>query len=637
MANTDGRFNPAYSTIQAIYLGSLNITRQNSECVFDKLELVENINDLVPSGGILVKDFKDIVSYIKVNEIDKVKIVFFNGTTWILDITGVSYINNAASDTEENFVMIYLSNRYYKLMQKSSLTKSLEIQKPQVYLIHDFINLLKEKVFATTNGIVDNATNYVLYRPLNTLHDRQEAVSDNALEYLNYLASAAVGDIHSGFEYGTPQFMFWTDLDGSVNFKYLHRNPEDDPNFGSRVYIGIYNGDSVVQKLSDGNVYRKAYYYNTNPAFQFISKNYYYIKKTPKILDSIPPNLSEAGEKNYNTQCLTYQFQDEGQRFNIEIVDSEGLNEAIPGSYQLIYDKHWGYYEGLDTINNVSYYAHIGQDFGTQKAYSELNLMGIDGYMPFVDNTEMWKNMFDMTEVHPNYPDSRDFGENPPGPDTYLQKIMNIRYDKFTEIINDINLRTEKIRDIELQNFIMYSLCCMGQKNQEDCFFAALTRYEEDINCPEGTDVGKKYRYAWNKLKFEGTTGACGGIQGECGGSGASCGIQYFYQMEKWVYDSLKSSSTQDDTWAINLNERGLTAGYIPAGYISSCAPTNFNLRPIGSKSETVEAAEDIFHIVKICKYVENNNILYYFDAQNAFDGCCSVAAPTTIEGSGGP
>ena len=57
MANTDGRYNPAYSTIKTILLGSLNITRQNTECVFDKLELVENVNDVFPNGVLIVKDF----------------------------------------------------------------------------------------------------------------------------------------------------------------------------------------------------------------------------------------------------------------------------------------------------------------------------------------------------------------------------------------------------------------------------------------------------------------------------------------------------------------------------------------------------------------------------------------------------
>jgi hypothetical protein len=631
MPNTQGQFNPAYSTIKSIQLGSLNITRQNTECIFEKLELVENVNDVFPNGVLIVKDFKDIISYIKINKIEKIYVTFFNGNVWEMDITAVSYINNAASDTEENFVGIYLSNLYYKKVQKSSLIKTLGITKPQVYLINEFVDLLKQSSFNNAGGFSDPTTNYVVYKPLNTLHERQQSVADNPIEYLNYLASSAVGDIHAGLDYGTPQFMFWTEFDGSVNFKYFHRNPNDDDSAADPVKVGIYTGDAVIQKLSDGKVYRKAYYLNTNPGIQFISKNYYYIKKTPKLLDSIPTGISGGDVDAYNTSCLSYQFQDEGQKYNIEIIDADGLQQAVPGADQLIYDNHWGYYDGLESLNDSSYHAHMGQQFGTEKTYSNLNFMGASQYMPYVDNTEMWKNMFDMTEVHPHYPDAQTFSTSVPGQDTKLQKIIDIRYNTFLSTINDTDERLKKIREIELQNFIMYSLCCMGKKNDEECFFAALLKYEEDNNCSEGNSVGKKYRYKWNKLIFDGPTGASGstsnpGSCGGCGGSGASggsCSIDYFYQIEKWSYDSLKSSAVQDDTWAINLNERALGTGYIPPGYILDCVPAGFKMRPIGAKSKDILPSEDIFHVVKLCKHTENGQSVYHFSAENAFDGCC--------------
>jgi len=277
-----------------------------------------------------------------------------------------------------------------------------------------------------------------------------------------------------------------------------------------------------------------------------------------------------------------------------------------------------------------------------------MNFMGSSGYMQFVDNTEMWKNMFDMTEVHPNYPDSIGSAALVPGNDTYLQKVMNIRYNSFlaentagASGASGAAARLEEIRKIELQNFIMYSLCCMGNKKDEECFFAALLRYEEDSNCPEGNDFGKKYRYQWAKLKFDGPSGAsaatgvsgASGASGSSGASGAGCGVALFYQIEKWSFDSLQSSGTQDDTWAINLNERGITAGYIPTGYVTECVPEGFQFRPIGAKENPVPSGEDIFHIVKLCKYTESNNVVYYFTAENAFDGCC---VSTTTGGGGG-
>ena len=82
MPNTDNRFNPAYSTIQKIILKSstedsaknLIINETNTEnnkvCRFERIEMVENINDLCPSGVILVSDLADVVSHIAKNKLE---------------------------------------------------------------------------------------------------------------------------------------------------------------------------------------------------------------------------------------------------------------------------------------------------------------------------------------------------------------------------------------------------------------------------------------------------------------------------------------------------------------------------------------------------------------------------------------
>jgi hypothetical protein len=48
--------------------------------------------------------------------------------------------------------------------------------------------------------------------------------------------------------------------------------------------------------------------------------------------------------------------------------------------------------------------------------------------------------------------------------------------------------RLSKLRQIEAQNFVMYSLCCMGKK--ENCFFAVLQRYEPDTAYYGSTGTG---------------------------------------------------------------------------------------------------------------------------------------------------
>jgi hypothetical protein len=628
MSEVDPNFNPAYSTIKGIYFRNqsgtetLNIIRQNTECVFEKIEFVENVNDVLPNGVLVVKDTKDIVSRLKEFEIDRIIIEFFDSTLWYLDITSVSYLNNAASDTEENFVGIYFSNQYYKLSQQKSLNQSLGVKKPNVYKINDFVELIGNSVLRQASGSYnDPATNYVLYKPLNTTQNRNEAISDNPIEYLNYLTTNAVAA-----DTNAPTFMFWTDFAGNVNFKSFNYNLDKDASFSTidadYRRFGVFEGDSVIQQLSDKRFYRKIYFYNTDPAYQFISKNYYYIRKTPKLLDSVPPGLcADSGQLDqYNYNTLSYQFQDEGQRYNIEVINQTNTGNAIPGSDQLFYTSHWGYYDGVDSIDRETTLTNISQDFGTRNSYKQLNLMGSSGYMQYVDNTEMWKNMFDITPVHPDIPNTSYVI----GSSTNLQKVIDGRYNAFIQGLSGSEKQLEQLRQIELQNFVAYSLCCMGSKQTEDCFFALLTRYE--IDCTKGySGAGPRaYRYQWRKLEFD-TTGLPSGMGATgCVGPSGPSGAKYFHQVENWSWSGERSSYSQDNSWAINLNERGITGDYYPPGWVAGCLPTGFAYRPIGAK-ERGFTAEEISHVAKLCKYTDGLNVMYYFIAENVVDGCCDT------------
>jgi hypothetical protein len=141
----------------------------------------------------------------------------------------------------------------------------------------------------------------------------------------------------------------------------------------------------------------------------------------------------------------------------------------------------------------------------------------------------------------------------------------------------------------------------------------------------------KMYRYKWNKINFDsgttgssGGTGSTGGMGGSSGSSGAT-GSYLVHQLEKWSLDpTVKSNNTQDSTWAINLNERGLSGNVLPPGWVVS-STGNFKYRPIGaSGSSSFNASGNIFHIARICvETVDGNNQLAYFWAENTVDGDC--------------
>ena len=659
MPNTSKNFNPAYSTIKAIYLTDsynvgdgklknyLNILRQNKECRFERLETVENINDVFPNGSIGVTDLKDIASYIGYNNITNVIIQFFDGSRWNCDITSASYSSNAASDTEDNIFVIHFTNGYYRYFSSNTLTELMSgwgYSRPTVFTIDEFVTLLKTKIFGINSGYNDSASNYFLYKPLIPFNDREETIPDNAVEMLNYVSTAAVGTTGEA-----PNFLFWTSFGGDVNFKYFQRDLTLDPSYktidADYRNIAVFNGDAVLQKLSDKKIYRKAYFFATNPAFQWISKNYYYVRKTPKYLDELPTELlaEDADTVPYTTGNLAFHFQDDGEKYNIDIITIDGRGNTAPkGGDRLMVENRWGYFDGNNPTNNKSNPSFLSNNYGTNDAYQKLNFMGITGYMPFLDSPDMWKNMFDLTPIHPNYPEPLT-SKIVQGKDTYLDKIMQIRY----YVSNYLNYydgplpldgstggdRLTKLRQIEKQNFVMYSLCCMG--NSEDCFFAALQRYEIDSTyySPQGPYQGKGqtgpngakyYRYKWNKLNFtsgvSGLTSAYGNISGITGNTYEG------HQIEQWSLDpSIKSSDTQDKTWAINLNERGLTGNYLPPGWVPITSTTsNFKYRPIGAKDSNVGDYGDIVHIARVCiQQVGPNDQIIYFWAENVLDGTC--------------
>lgn len=652
--------NPFFSSIKNIYLSNsgglfLNISRQNAECQFERMELFESINELMPKGALIVRDTIDIVSYIDKNLINNVRLEFQDGTYSDLDISSITHITNAASDTEENFISINLTNKFYKFMQRSAMLDLLPYNNPQVFKISDFVGFVSGHL-GITLGIpvptkVDETSNYIVYRPLNTFEDRNEYATTNILQYLNYISSYA-----TDLQNIKPRYVFWTDWNNQLVLKYFADNVNLDANSYDSVLTNknyryaIYDGDVPIIKMNsqNGKYFKKIYFMSSDPADQYISKNYYYIKKTPKILDYAPVGATLA----HTVRSLSYQYQDEGEKYNIELISSNKTNAMVLGADQITYDNHWGYYNYKLRPNGKSNLTHIGDDFGTSLLYSGMTYGGISGYFPYVDNIEMWKMMFDFTEIHPNYPDTSVLtNATISGGQTNLQKVLDIRYNTFKQNIETNNERLETLRKIERENFVMYVLCCMSK--QEECFFAKLTKYELDKtygcglsggNCADISRIGGisgatyiPYRYNWVKLNFNsqyGETGPSGTL-----GSGGTA--YFFHNIEAWKEDPLIRGSTfQDNSWAINLNERSIGNSYLPPGWVANL-PQNFKWRPIGAitKSGTFNGASgDIRHIVKMCalpvsdllldsrQLVPSNYIgqyVYYFTAENVVDGEC--------------
>jgi hypothetical protein len=232
MPTSVNQLNPAYSKVLDIVLQKDNgdeafsILKPNTLCRFEKIEFLESIFELFPSGSLVVKDTSDIISHIKREEIDTIVATFINGEVNKFSITSTSYITNAASETEENFVSINFSNHLYKLSQDNSLIKILNTPKPIVKkvssLVSDIVSkstsLFSEFESATPPRLMvnDETSNYALYKPLNPLEDKIEVANENFIQYLYYLSSMACNKLT--FE---PNYLFWTGFENQLNFKYF--------------------------------------------------------------------------------------------------------------------------------------------------------------------------------------------------------------------------------------------------------------------------------------------------------------------------------------------------------------------------------------------------------------------------------
>jgi hypothetical protein len=653
---TDLYSNAFNSGLESIFLinpdnlnNPLDIILRNDECQFEKLQMDESVFNIYPSGTLIVRDIKDIVSYIQINNIQVIQLKYSDGSYRNLSLTSTSYINNAASNTEENFVCINFSNFLYKISQKYSFNHFFE-ENNKIYKIEHILEILDDKLKLILDndylvdtqsviGIYNSCFNYFCAKILNAGNNNLNySISDNVFQYLNYLSSMAVDENEK-----EPNFLFWTEFDDYINFKsfpILSNLKQDDDvvrRYEERNFrYTVYDADIPFQQATNGNVYKKIYSLSSDPTNQFVSKNYYYLRKTPKFLDNIPENLSEEEKLKYSTKALAFHFQDDSEKYNIEAISSNGeIGGVTGGADELFCEKDWGWLADFNTKNNHANDAFDTGDFGFSSTYSNIKIMGKTGYFSHSDTSEMWKNIFDITTIHPNYPDIAE-DQIPDDPNEYKYNIIHKMLDNINQTSGYKNEISEAIRKIERENFVLYSLCCVNTSSEES-FFANLIRYEPDpltdVNNLSGVCLANPaWRYKWEKLTFD-----------NFGATGASGGNSYWTYLEVWKGDGgVNCSHKLDDTWAINLNERTAGLGepdYYPPGWVSTNLSPGFKYRPIGANKVAFNQAGDtIAHIVRMYKKpIEQLAIeggvtigtelrgknLYYFAVENVVDGTC--------------
>ena len=503
-----------YSENQAVSIFKL----ANPLCKFERIEFIESALELFPTGSLTVRDTSDIMAFISNNNLNAIRVKYIDGSKQTFSITSYSYINNAASENEENFVSITFTNILFKFSNNISLFDSMPSKRPMVRRIDELVRYIVDDVMATifyekynnlnypqiisnnVFGVWDTTSNYFLYKPTNTMDNLNESISDNFLQYLYYAISLACPDTRiinddyvSGIEtnYVNPRYLFWTDLDNTVYFKYFYKNPDKDP-VASKIETenyrySVYNSDVNFIKDENGDLYKKIYLITTDPVKQYIRKNYFYIRKSLKILEEknffdIDPESSNYDYyKNFN-----YQFQDEGEKFKVEMISSiygqteevdeeeetSRINDLKNSMTEIKCNKHWGYYDASSIVGNEGFSTNLTKDYGLGNCQASIIYFGNSGYFPYVDHQDMWHSVYDLTPISPYYTsyieniDPPSQSETFDGSDSNLQKIINIRWQTYEENKGQ-SKQLEFARKIEKQNFVMYVLCCLSNIKDE--------------------------------------------------------------------------------------------------------------------------------------------------------------------------
>jgi hypothetical protein len=354
---------------------------------------------------------------------------------------------------------------------------------------------------------------------------------------------------------------------------------------------------------------------------------------------------------------MNHQFLDDGTKYDIEFVVESGVVNNLSGTIglsSLEYTNHYGYYNKNDTFTPYGNSTLLGMEYGVSDVYANKDIMGVVAPYPFIDNPEMWKNMWDMTPVHPNIGTS--ITGSITATNTNLQKVFQVRESSKTS-----TSKLEKIKEIELQNFVYYVLCCLkepvDQIEQEETFFACLTGWQLDTTNPKLGLNGEPltYRYTWKRI----------------GVNLLFNDINFFNftnpELSPWEQMDEGSDPQDIETWAININERKnsllggdvLGAYYGPGWYTQNLTEPVFKdsvtYRPIGNRGGNLEEFVDgttCRHIVmmkkipfiqivlnaknyedvigidqqKLLEYIEasKGKYLYCFELSNVTDGKCN-------------
>lgn len=412
--------NPIDTAVSSIILKSdenvefdIDIFQSNQFCQFERLELEESVLNIFPKGALILRDKSDIMTYIAIKKIKSLLVEFQGGEKYLWYITSLNYTNNAASEIDQSFIVVYFTNSLYHQSQNVSFydekvfeenTETGEIEEVSATSLwpfsHPFVttpehiiktygtrSVFNKPLFPILNQDGDDTNlkgcgvnlfikntqepvNYVLFRPKIADPERIEQYQTNIISYLNYIFTFAINEDKK------PYYLFWTDFSNTLNYKFfdLRKDLEsgqyafDKENNDSGKIQGyaVYNSDDIgrVFKIEDQDVScNKVYVMITNPSHTIQDKNYYYIRSAPIYLEQ--PSHEVSGSTS-SAERLMSPYMSESANTTLTTVTTYTTNDSadLPYAFRTENRKDanllnlpdqgfWGYAKDFNTYNNT--------------------------------------------------------------------------------------------------------------------------------------------------------------------------------------------------------------------------------------------------------------------------------------------
>jgi hypothetical protein len=371
--------NPISTPIQSIILKSnlstddsdfdIELMKNNKFCQFERMELEESVNNIFPTGALIIRDTSDILTYIATQEIKSIIVSMGDpdvstSEKYEWTITSITYANNAVSEIDQTFVVIYFTNKLFQESQGKSFYDEIIYETDSDgevtatssslwYIPYPFVttpeHIIKtygsRSVFSkplfnqkdsegneiilkgcgVNNNIKNNfePKNAVLFRPKIADANRQEQYQTNIISYLNYIFTYALSS-PPGSNQLKPYYMFWTDFTNCLNYKFFDLRSDLETNLykfdldpADPYHIqpyGVYDSPDVQRLLKDVDgediECKKIYVLVTNPATSIIKKNYYYIRDSPSYMEI--PSFGISGSTTNPLNLMSSYFSDSG-------------------------------------------------------------------------------------------------------------------------------------------------------------------------------------------------------------------------------------------------------------------------------------------------------------------------------------